>query len=120
MWFIHFPVVVHNPPPPPGGNVAEVELLEEDGYKGEFLPAGDIGECDDSYVGIGVTGIPTVASVAPGGPADKAGIQVDDLWIGGDMPAANLYPIGKVLHLIMMRGDKRIEFNIAVGRVCVK
>jgi serine protease Do len=82
---------------------------------------------DASRLGLKDTGGALVRTVLPGGPADKAGLQVDDVITAIDGEAvpgpeklrwtASLAGVGKTVSLKVTRGKRNIELKVNLGEL---
>lgn len=82
---------------------------------------------DATRLGLGDASGALVRSVLPGGPADKAGIQVDDVisaFEGEPIPgpeklrwAASLAGVGKSVSLRITRGKRTFDLKVALGEL---
>jgi predicted metalloprotease with PDZ domain len=108
-------------PPVPTGLKSETDGLDDEGIR--LLPsvAGVGLACSHSYIGIGVMvssfgGL--IVEVSPGGPADRAGMQIGDRFLNDAMFIRDQYEAGRELTLRMERDGQRIDLPVRVGRVC--
>lgn len=73
----------------------------------------------DSYEGIGIVyGFMTnaIIKVAPGSPADKAGMKKDDIII---TPIWNMeFKFGETVVILLDRGGKKIKVKVLIDRIC--
>lgn len=79
-------------------------------------------DCETYYIGIGIHYSPlfnTVINVAPGGPADKAGIRVDDILIDGQ-EIKDQYPEGTTITVAVLRKGIIHNIPITIGKICTK
>jgi hypothetical protein len=96
--------------------VQQVALLEGTDLKFAAADGKGLG-CDESYVGVGlkVRWDGTVIEVAPGGPAEKAGIVVGDVihrpWY--DEYEGGLYVVRVV------RGNETVRYKMKRERICL-
>lgn len=89
--------------------VVFVELIDE-GYIA----------CERSYLGIGTTTnfMGVVQTVAPNGPAAKAGILEGDLISNIDTFYPNMLPKGAKFVLNVERNEKLFDVTVVIDRVC--
>jgi predicted metalloprotease with PDZ domain len=114
------PEVSAKPPPaethPPGEATLDVRLL----------PSHDTGDedmaCPEGYRGIGIrtSDGAHVTDVAPGGPADKAGIQTDDVIVNADILWPDRYMVGHKLTLQISRGGRVFPVVVVIRRICTE
>lgn len=103
-------------PPPPAGqdapSVLEVRLLPSDEGDGDAV-------CD-SYRGVGVRmgGGGEIIDVAPGGPADRAGVRLGDRLLNEDEFGGDRYPNGTVLVMRLQRGEREFAARVVVRPIC--
>lgn len=76
--------------------------------------------CPHSYRGIGIvsTYAGWVEEVVPGGPADKAGVQIGDKLLNGDMFTRDGFSMGRHVVIKIDRHGVRIDLPVVIGRVC--
>jgi predicted metalloprotease with PDZ domain len=88
-----------------------------------LLPAGEEGDnyCDSSYTGIGVMVSRLdghIIDVAPGSPADRAGVKEGDIYLNADeFPPDSLKP-GSRITLRIQRAGRTFNLQAVIGRVC--
>lgn len=105
---------VDAPPPAADGElgVLEVRLLPSDEGDGDAV-------CD-SYRGVGVRmgGGGEIIDVAPGGPADRAGVRLGDRLLNEDEFGGDRYPNGTVLVMRIERDGVPLQFTVTVRPIC--
>jgi len=109
-------------PPVPTGLKSETDGREDEGMR--LLPSavGAIGlACAHSYIGIGVMvssfgGL--IVEVSPGGPADRAGMQIGDRFLNADRFRRDSYTPGQEMPLAIERDGQRLDLVARVGKVC--
>jgi C-terminal processing protease CtpA/Prc len=75
-------------------------------------------ECPDFYYGIGIqVWHGWITNVAAGGPADQAGIKVNDVWLDSDI---RTYEKDEIVYLtIRTQSGILRKLSIKVDRICV-
>jgi len=108
-------------PPVPTGLKSETDGLDDEGIR--LLPsvAGVGLSCAHSYIGIGVMvssfgGL--IVEVSPGGPADRAGMRVGDVFLNAERFRRDSYTPGQEMPLAIERDGQRIDLMARVGKVC--
>ena len=102
----------HTPPAEQGEKVLQIKLLPSDETESET-------PCADSYTGIGVNhSSTTITEVAPGGPADRAGIKAGDIFINEAEFWINQHPAGTLVVMRILRDGRELEFRLKIGRIC--
>jgi hypothetical protein len=103
----------------PPGSPVPVQLLTEGsdtitGTQAHGKP------CEKSYVGIGIQhwGESGVFQVAPGGPADRAGMLVGDAILNPEILGRDRHPEGTLLVLSIQRGARTITMPMRTERIC--
>jgi predicted metalloprotease with PDZ domain len=107
------------PPPPPASPPGHLETR----LIGEAEAPSDAPCPGKWYRGVGLRGAwfnYIVREVAPGGPAAKAGIQVDDEILNPDILGADRYVTGHVINLRVQRAGVIFEVPVTIGRVCAE
>lgn len=119
-------VAVFPKPQPVPVPVGAPEPKQED-HNFQLLPSADREgrslECPKFYAGIGLVASWTddrVMDIAPGGPADVAGIRVGDIFLSNSVFQRDLYPIGKVIPMSVQRDGQRIDMQVRIGRICYR
>lgn len=82
-----------------------------------------IGDCDNFYIGIGIThGFISndVSEVVPGGPADKAGIKVGDVLLNSKLNIKDAFPIGTSVNIVILRNSIITTIPIKVNKICTR
>lgn len=75
--------------------------------------------CPDTYRGIGIGRFAElVTEVLPGGPADRAGIQLGDVILNMRDLERDRYPVGHRLELHIQRDDAELRVEVVIGPVC--
>lgn len=100
-------------PPPTGGEV------EYTFHEPHLLESSSLGmSCPKTYKGIGVLvnyGSLRVTQVVKGGPADKAGVLIDDIIMDDYF---GLYPIGAEINVEVIRDGKPLKLKAIIGDIC--
>jgi hypothetical protein len=98
---------------PPGEDVAMRLLPSEDS---DGAGTG----CQHSYRGIGIvsTYAGWIEEVVSGGPADKAGVQIGDRFLNGEMFRRDGYSLGRQLVIKVDRHGVRLDLPVVIGAVC--
>lgn len=103
----------HDKPKPREGEAIEVRLIPstEDGENNL--------DCQKTYRGIGIKRSwgGRIFDVVPGGPADKAGIRVDDVMVN-DALEIDRYMVGHKVTVRVERDGRQFEVEVVIGRVC--
>lgn len=79
--------------------------------------------CENFYTGIGITTLGDncrVDTVAVGYPAYRAGIQVGDLIISDDLTCPGRGPIGTLLTIKILRGNKALTKTLVREKICTE
>jgi predicted metalloprotease with PDZ domain len=79
-------------------------------------------KCDKHYLGIGVTHsslFGEITNVAPGGPADKAGIRVGDIPLDS-LNIRDKYPEGTVITIPILRDGITHNIPVTIGKICTE
>jgi predicted metalloprotease with PDZ domain len=102
--------------------VARQQDGEED-FAMQLLPSptgdGDGLACPAFYRGVGVVhGASYVLEIAPGSPAERAGLQVGDKWLNLDSFSRDSYEIGKPMTFRIERHGQRLDLPVTIGRIC--
>jgi membrane-associated protease RseP (regulator of RpoE activity) len=102
--------------------VARQQDGEED-FAMQLLPSptgdGDGLACPAFYRGVGVVhGASYVLEIAPGSPAERAGLQVGDKWLNLDAFARDEFPIGTRLVFKIERYGVRLDLPVVTGVIC--
>jgi hypothetical protein len=107
------------PPPatseqPENERVLDVRLLPSGESTAEEAPA-----CESTFRGVGLmhNGI-RVQSLAPGGPADRAGLKVGDVILNAEVLGQDRYMVGHRLTLKVSRDGRHFAVDVVVGRIC--
>jgi S1-C subfamily serine protease len=103
------------PKPPAGERTIDVRLLPSE--QGES----DVPACARTYRGIGITRgflSMVVQSVAPGGPADRAGVKPGDTVLNDDDLGADRFMVGHKITLHVEREGRRLALPVVIGRIC--
>lgn len=109
---------------PPGEVSTEPKKAEKsDEMEMRLIPASEGGDglaCDGSYRGIGVVTNwgGNVEEVVSGGPADRAGMHIGDVFLNAEMFSRDLYSVGRDLVLKVDRHGVRIDLPVRIGNVC--
>jgi hypothetical protein len=76
--------------------------------------------CPHSYRGVGIisTYAGWVEEVVSGGPADKAGVQIGDKFLNGEMFRRDGYSLGRQLVIKVDRHGVRLDLPVVIGAVC--
>jgi C-terminal processing protease CtpA/Prc len=77
--------------------------------------------CEQSYRGIGIAHGYTggyITAVAPGGPADRAGILVGDRLLSEAIFVRDQWEIGKRIPLSIEREGRQIDLVLTIARIC--
>jgi predicted metalloprotease with PDZ domain len=79
-------------------------------------------ECKSNtfYTGIGITTnvLNIITVIAPGGPADKAGLKVGDTIINRGEFKANMFKVGDKLEIKVERYDKQFTTTTVIEKIC--
>lgn len=78
-------------------------------------------ECEKHYIGIGITYSylsNTISDIAPGGPADRAGIKVGDRLADPSMRIRNQYPIGTSINVAIIKDGRTVNISVKVDKIC--
>ena len=59
-----------------------------------------------------------MTELAPGGPAELAGVRVGDNMLNASDFGRDRYPAGTVMTLTILRDGKEFSQPITIGRVC--
>jgi len=80
---------------------------------------GDGLACPSEYRGIGIRHYGgTIMEVVAGGPADKAGAQVGDVFLNDATFQRDQYELGKVMVMKLARGRDLLSLTVVIGRIC--
>lgn len=107
---------VKKPPP------TQVKVIPENSDEREIKFTGTGGNglaCQDHYIGIGVLvnwGSMQVQEVAPGGPADQAGVRVGDILLRDD--PYGMLEKGTKVEVPVERDGKKLILKATIGEVC--
>lgn len=76
--------------------------------------------CPHSYRGIGIVSnyAGWVEEVVPGGPADKAGVQIGDKFLNGGMFRRDGFSLGRQVVIKVDRHGVRLDLPVVIDRVC--
>jgi predicted metalloprotease with PDZ domain len=112
------PEVSAKPPPPPQApqdeRVLSVHLLPS----GESVTENALA-CEYSYRGVGFTGNGVrIESLAPGGPAESAGLQVGDVVLNSEVLGQDRYMVGHRLTLQISRSGRQFAVEVVIRRIC--
>ncbi len=101
-------------PAPPGELEVSIHLLPSDESPAEEGPPCEF------YRGVGVitSFSGDVSEVAPGGPADKAGVLVGDVLLNRDEFSENRYEAGTPVVLHLDRNGQRLHLATTVRKIC--
>lgn len=111
-------------PEPTKETTAEPKKAEKnDEMEMRLIPASEGGDglaCDGSYRGIGVVTNwgGNVEEVVSGGPADRAGMHIGDVFLNAEMFSRDLYSVGRDLVLKVDRHGVRLDLPVRIGRIC--
>lgn len=79
-------------------------------------------ECDKFYMGIGVTHsslFGEITNVAPGGPADRAGIRKGDIPLD-ELDIRDKYPEGTTITVSVLRNGIIHNIPVTIGKICIR
>lgn len=79
-------------------------------------------KCNRYYLGIGVTHnslFGEITNVAPGGPADRAGIKPGDVPLDG-LNIRNKYPEGTQITVSILRKGTTYNIPVTIGKICIE
>lgn len=79
-------------------------------------------KCDKHYLGIGVTHsslFGEITNVAPGGPADRAGIKVGDIPLDS-LDIRDKFAEGTVITVPILRNGIMHEIPVTIGKICIE
>lgn len=109
----------HQPPPPPP--VAQARLVVDDSTRFARSGDGDLA-CEDSYRGVGfrLNVIDAVMDVAPGSPAERAGMRVGDNVLNEPIFGGNRHPLGTTLVAKVERMGQTLELPMVTGNICIE
>jgi predicted metalloprotease with PDZ domain len=101
-----------SPQQPEDGTDVQIKLLPSEKGLGT--------NCPDTYTGIGtITGFDgTVFEVAPGSPADKAGLRVGDELLNNEDFGINKWKEGTQKTMKIKRNGKVVTKTITIGTIC--
>lgn len=100
----------------------EVRIIEQQSKdKGKAKPI-FVDDCKSKkyYTGIGIfSAFGAVGEVAPGGPADKAGLRIGDTIMNREILGPDRYPEGTHLTLEIAReGNQRFKVDVTIEKIC--
>ena len=97
-----------------------VAALKNDEEVGDFVAS--LLDCDTYYVGIGIRMniLNEIEFVAPGGPADMAGLKKGDVLAIYDQRIRDMHPIGTLINVPIIRDGITIDVQIKVDKICTK
>ena len=82
-----------------------------------------VGDCDDFYIGIGITHefiSSKISRVVPNGPADKAGLKVGDAMLNSNLNIKDTFPIGTSVNIVILRNGITTVVPIKVDKICIR
>lgn len=88
--------------------------LQLDGPKSQEL------DCDDSYIGVGLGyWLGWITDVAKGGPADLAGVEVNDVWLNWKEYDTRTMEMGDFIDMHIKKPNGTIKkVKINVDKIC--
>lgn len=112
------PTEESKPPPivkPPSGSTKELDVTLLGSVDKNATKA-----CPGrTYVGVGLKRMfDMVISVAPNGPADRAGVMVGDNVLNFEVLAPDSYPVGYEVTLLIRREGRTKRFKMKTDKIC--